>query len=68
MLQTFSDSQIFNPLFCTYGYLNSYRPLKIEILLSNKNIFNPYLSGNTLRLRYKAQPVNAIYIFVTMVY
>jgi hypothetical protein len=22
--------------------------------------FSPYLTGNTLRLRYKAQPVNAV--------
>jgi hypothetical protein len=35
-------------------------PLKIEFLLRNIYKFSPYLTGNTSRLRYKAQPVNAV--------
>jgi hypothetical protein len=34
--------------------------LKTEFLLYNIQEFSSYLSGNTLRLRYKDQPVNAI--------
>jgi hypothetical protein len=35
-------------------------PLQIEILLNNIFEFSPYLTRNKLRLRYKAQPVNAV--------
>jgi hypothetical protein len=34
-------------------------PLKTEFLLNNIYKSSPYLTGNTLRLHYKAQPVNA---------
>jgi hypothetical protein len=38
--------------------------LQIEILPNNIYIYiyksSPYLTGNTSRLRYKAQPVNAV--------
>jgi hypothetical protein len=34
--------------------------LKTEFLLNNIQNFSPYLTGNTLRLGYKAQPVNAV--------
>jgi hypothetical protein len=41
-----------------YGFpLNS---LKTEYLLNNIYKFSSYLTGNTLRLHYKAQPVNAV--------
>jgi hypothetical protein len=30
-------------------------------VLSNIHMFRPYLTGNTLRLRYKVQPVNAVW-------
>jgi hypothetical protein len=36
-------------------------PLKTEFLLNNIYKFSPYLTGNTSRLRYKAQPVNAVW-------
>jgi hypothetical protein len=36
-------------------------PLKTEFLLNNTYKFSPYLTGNTLRLHYKAQPVNAVW-------
>jgi hypothetical protein len=36
-------------------------PLKTEFLLSNIYKSSPYLTGNTLRLRYKAQPDTAVY-------
>jgi hypothetical protein len=39
---------------------NPFNPWKPEINLNNFK-FSPYLTGNTLRLRYKAQPVNAVY-------
>jgi hypothetical protein len=32
-----------------------------EFLLCNIYKSSPYLTGNTLRLRYKAQPVNAVW-------
>jgi hypothetical protein len=32
-----------------------------EFIQNNIYKFSPYLTGNTLRLRYKAQPVNAVY-------
>jgi hypothetical protein len=35
--------------------------VKTEILLYNIYRFSPYLTGNTLHLRYKDQPVNAVY-------
>jgi hypothetical protein len=31
-----------------------------EIHLHNTQQFSPYLTGNSLHLRYKAQPVNAV--------
>jgi hypothetical protein len=36
-------------------------PLKTEFFLNNIYKFSVYLTGNTLRLHYKAQPVNAIW-------
>jgi hypothetical protein len=33
---------------------------KTEFLLNNIYKLSSYLTGNTLRLRYKAQPVNAV--------
>jgi hypothetical protein len=41
-------------LYCVWS------KLKTEFLLINIYKFNSYLTGNTLRLRYKAQPVNAV--------
>jgi hypothetical protein len=35
-------------------------PLHTEILLNNIYEFGPHLTGNALRLHYKAQPVNAV--------
>jgi hypothetical protein len=35
--------------------------LKTALLLNNIYKSSPYLTGNTLRLRYKAQPVNAVW-------
>jgi hypothetical protein len=35
-------------------------PLKTEFLLNNIYSFSSYFTGNTLRLRYKAQPENAV--------
>jgi hypothetical protein len=32
----------------------------INTLCGQNAEFTPYLTGNTLRLRYKAQPVNAV--------
>jgi hypothetical protein len=34
--------------------------LKVKFLLNNIYKSSPYHTGNTLRLRYKAQPVNAV--------
>jgi hypothetical protein len=34
--------------------------LKAEFLTNTVQKFSPYLTGNTLRLRYKCQPVNAV--------
>jgi hypothetical protein len=39
----------------------SVNPLKTEFLLNNIYKFSSYLTGNTLRLHYKAQPVNAVW-------
>jgi hypothetical protein len=36
-------------------------PLKTGFLLNNIYESSPYLTGNTLRLHYKAQPVNAVW-------
>jgi hypothetical protein len=36
-------------------------PLKTEFRLSEIYKFSSYLTGNTLRLHYKAQPVNAVW-------
>jgi hypothetical protein len=41
----------------TERYIN---PLKTEFLLNDVYKSSPYLTGKTLRLRYKAQPVNAV--------
>jgi hypothetical protein len=38
-----------------------FNPLKTEFPLNNIYKFSPYLTGNTLRLHYKAQPVNAVW-------
>jgi hypothetical protein len=35
-------------------------PLKKEFSLNFIQKFSSYLTGNTLRLRYKAQPINAV--------
>jgi hypothetical protein len=35
--------------------------LKTEFLLNNTYKFSSYLTGNTLRLSYKAKPVNAVW-------
>jgi hypothetical protein len=35
-------------------------PLKPEAHANSVLKFSPYLTGNTLRLRYKSQPVNAV--------
>jgi hypothetical protein len=35
-------------------------PLKTELFLNNVKKFSSYLTGNTSRLRYKEQPVNAV--------
>jgi hypothetical protein len=37
------------------------KPLKIEFLISNIYKFSSYLTGNTLRHRYKAKPVNTVW-------
>jgi hypothetical protein len=37
------------------------KPLKTAFLLYNIYKFSSYLTGNTLRHRYKAQPVNAVW-------
>jgi hypothetical protein len=39
----------------------SLKPLKTEFLLNNIYKSRPSLTGNTLRLHYKAQPVNAVW-------
>jgi hypothetical protein len=36
-------------------------PIKTEFLLNNIYKSRPYLTGNTLRLHYNAQPVNAVW-------
>jgi hypothetical protein len=41
--------------------LKWYNPLKTEFLLNNIWRFSSYITGNTLRLRYKAQTVNAVW-------
>jgi hypothetical protein len=38
-----------------------FNPLKTEFLLHNNYKFSSYLTGNTLCLRYKAEPVNAVW-------
>jgi hypothetical protein len=35
--------------------------LKTQFLVNNIYKFSPYLAGSTLRLHYKAQPVNAVW-------
>jgi hypothetical protein len=39
----------------------NFNPLKTEFLPNNIYKFSSYLAGNTLRLYYKAQPVNAVW-------
>jgi hypothetical protein len=46
-----------------YLYLN---PLNTEFVRNFIYEFSLYLTGNTLRLRYKAQPVNAVWGKVTV--
>jgi hypothetical protein len=44
-------------------FLNTWttiNPLKTEFLINNTYKFSPYLTGNTLRHRYKDQPVNVV--------
>jgi hypothetical protein len=38
--------------------VNLFKP---EVLLNDIKEFSSYLTGNTLRLQYKAQPVNAVW-------
>jgi hypothetical protein len=40
---------------------NRLNPLKTEYLPNNIHKSSPYLTGNTLRLYYKAQPINAVW-------
>jgi hypothetical protein len=42
------------------GGLYKLNPLRNEFLLNNIYKFSPYLTGNTLRLRYRDQSVNAV--------
>jgi hypothetical protein len=42
------------------GGLNDLNPLQTEFLINNIQDFSSYLTGYTLRLRYKDQPVNAV--------
>jgi hypothetical protein len=42
------------------GWKNDIYCYKFEVLLNSIYKFSPYLTGNTLRLSYKAQPVNAV--------
>jgi hypothetical protein len=42
------------------GHVTHFNPLKTEFLLKSIYKFSPYLTGNTFRLSYKAQPDNAI--------
>jgi hypothetical protein len=46
--------------FCKDSYMCT-SPLKTEILHNFTYKSSPYLTGNTLRLHYKAQPVNAVW-------
>jgi hypothetical protein len=39
---------------------STFNPLKTEFRLHNIYKFSPYLTGNILRLRFKAQPVSAV--------
>jgi hypothetical protein len=43
------------------NYDSFFNPLSTEFLLNYIKIFSSYLTGNILRLRYKAQPVNAVW-------
>jgi hypothetical protein len=45
-------------ILCVIKCIN---PLKAEFLRNNIHKSSPYLTGNTLLLRYKAQPVNAVW-------
>jgi hypothetical protein len=38
----------------------NFNPLKTEFPLNYIYKFSPYLTGNTFRLHYKAQPVNDV--------
>jgi hypothetical protein len=44
-----------------FKQLRIINPLKTEFVLNNIQKFSLYLTGNTLRLHYKAQPVNAVW-------
>jgi hypothetical protein len=41
--------------------IHSFNPLKTEFLLNDIYKSSSYLTGNTLRLHHKAQPVNAVW-------
>jgi hypothetical protein len=41
-------------------YTTYINPLKTGVLLNNAQKFTSYVAGNTLHLRYKDQPVNAV--------
>jgi hypothetical protein len=47
----------YHPILLFKTYLN---PLKTKYVLSSIWEFSSYLTGNTLRLNYKVQPVNAV--------
>jgi hypothetical protein len=44
----------------TYCVYINFNPLRTEVLLSNIQESSSYLTGNTLRFRYKAQQINAV--------
>jgi hypothetical protein len=48
--------RLFLPICLMYYY-----SLQIEMgFKTKKNIYSPYLTGNTLHTRYRAQPVNVV--------
>jgi hypothetical protein len=56
---THSFTSVFNATWnCSQSLLN---PLKTEFLVTNISESSPYLTGNTLRHRYRAELVNAVY-------
>jgi hypothetical protein len=54
---TYPAHLFFDLLFFRKNYINL---LQTEILSSHIYKFSSNLTGNTLRLRYKAQPINAV--------